>query len=156
MITKKDWDALPLKAKREILSAYYGDDFEEHFVSKQFLYEYRHNFDFDEHGKRLKQLLSMLYRVSSGEIYLKIPITYDPKSNQATFLSRPETPKRGTKAPTTNASPVKRTEWYCDYISKMDDDVAHAWCEADSKESARSYFLSEYWDIKEIINIYRK
>jgi len=154
MITKKDWDSLPLKVKREILSAYYGDDFEEHFVPKQFLYEYRHNFDFDEQGRRLKTLLSLLYRVNSGGIYLKLPITYDPKSTQAKFLSRPEAPKK-SKAPTNKVSPVERTCWYCDYISKQDDDVAHVWCEAESKEEARSYFMSEYWDIKEIISIHK-
>lgn len=153
MITKKDWDSLPLAAKRNILSAYYGDDFESHYIPKQFLYEYRHNFDFDEHGKRLKKLLSMLYRISSSEIYLKLTFDYDPKSTQAKFLSRPEVPK---KSVTTKVSPVKRCEWYCDYISSTEDDVAHAWCEADSREEARAYFLSEYWDIKEIVNIYRR
>lgn len=153
MITKKEWDALPLKAKRDILSAYYGNDFEEHYIPKQFLYEYRHNFDFDEHGKRLKKLLSMLYRVNSGEIYLKLPITYDPKSAQSKFLSRPEVPKK-SKAPTNRISPVERTRWYCDYEDKHGD-LCHVWCEADSKEEARSYFMSEYWDIKEIISIHK-
>lgn len=153
MITKKDWDSLPLAAKRSILSAYYGDDFDSHYTPKQFLYEYRHNFDFDEHGKRLKKLLSMLYRVSSGEIYLKLPITYDPRSTQSKFLSRPDV--KVHKVPTTRVSPVERCRWQCDYISKTDHDVAHVWCYADSREEARAYFQSEYWDIEEIIQIYK-
>ena len=103
---------------------------------------------------RLKTLLSLLYRVNSGGIYLKLPIAYDPRSVQAKFLSRPEAPKK-SKAHTNRISHVERTRWYCDYISKQDDDVAHVWCEAESKEEARSYFMSEYWDIKEIISIHK-
>lgn len=150
MITKKDWDSLPLSAKRSILSVYYGEDFESHYIPKKFLYEYHHNFDFDEHGKRLKKLLSSLYRVNEGEIYIKIPITYDHKSAQSKFLANPAEQKN-----VNNVTPVERCRWQCDYISKDDDDLAHLWCYADSKEEARSYFLSEYWDIKEIIQIIR-
>lgn len=43
--------------------------------------------------------------------------------------------------------------YYIDYISNTDHDVCHVWCEAESKEQARSYVKSEYWDIEEIIDI---
>ena len=152
MITKKDWDSLALKTKRDILTAIYGSDFESYITLKKLLYEYRHNFDFDETGKKLKKVLSYIYRVSVTELYVRVPI--EDKKSPTRFLPTPVTPKP-TKATTSRVAPVERCRWYCDYISTFDDDVAHAWCEADSKEEARSYFLSEYWDIKEIISIHK-
>lgn len=153
MITKKDWDSLPLTTKREILSAYYGDDFEQFYSPKQLLYEYRHNFDYDETGRKLKKVLSSLYRANANELYIKIPIKCNSASRDK-FLVRPEAAKK-TKSPTNKVSPIERCRWQCDYISKVDYDVSHVWCYADSKEEARSYFLSEYWDIKDIIQIYK-
>ena len=43
--------------------------------------------------------------------------------------------------------------YYIDYISSTDHDVCHVWCEAESKEQARSYVKSEYWDVEEIISV---
>ena len=43
--------------------------------------------------------------------------------------------------------------FYVDYISSTDHDICHVWCEAESKEQARSYVKSEYWDIEEIISV---
>lgn len=152
MITKKDWDSLALNTKRDILGALYGSDFESYITLKKLLYEYRHNFDFDETGKKLKKVLSCIYRVSATELYVRVPV--EDRKSSTCFLPTPIPPKPA-KAPTNKATPVTRCRWYCDYISTFDDDVAHVWCEAESKEEARSYFLSEWHDIKEIISIHK-
>lgn len=154
MITKKDWDSLALSTKREILKALYGSNFESYTTLKSLLYEYRHNFDFDVTGKRLKKVLSCIYRVSANELYVKVNVAEDKKSSTK-FLLNPNEIKKVAKAPTNKVSPVNRCRWYCDYISRYDDDVDHAWCEAESKEEARAYFLSEFHDIKEIIDIHK-
>lgn len=39
------------------------------------------------------------------------------------------------------------------YISSNDDDCCSVWTEASSPEEAKSYVRSEYWDIKEIIEV---
>lgn len=153
MITKKEWDSLALLVKREILGALYGSNFESYITLKKLLYEYRHNFDFDETGKRLKKVLSCIYRVSKTELYVRVGVEDKPSS--AKFLPNPEVAKKAAKAPTNKVAPVTRCKWYCDYISKTDGDVCHVWCEAESKEEARSYIMSEYWDIKEIISIHK-
>lgn len=44
--------------------------------------------------------------------------------------------------------------YYVDYMDKSDD-LCHVWVEADSKEEARSEVESEYWDIKEILDIWK-
>lgn len=43
--------------------------------------------------------------------------------------------------------------WTVDYISKNDNDVAHAWCYAETKEEAERYIRGEFWDIKEVIQV---
>ena len=43
--------------------------------------------------------------------------------------------------------------YYIDYISSTDNDVCHVWTEANSKEQAIDNIKSEYWDIKEIIEV---
>lgn len=154
MITKKDWDNLPLETKREILATIFGDDFEQHLAPKKLLYAYHHNFDFDDTGKRLKKVLQQLYRIDSEKLYVKVEISHT-NSPRAKFLANPEDPKKVAKTPTNKVTPVERRRWYCDYIAKGDGDVCHVWCEADSKEEARYYFLGEYWDIDEIISIHK-
>lgn len=46
-------------------------------------------------------------------------------------------------------------KFYVTYISSTDDDVCHVWTMADSVEDAKSEIRSEYWDVKEIIEVTR-
>ena len=155
MITKKLWDTLPLEAKKSILRTLYNRDPETSPDLKPLLYQYKHNFEFDSTGAKLKNVLSHCYVTNSSNI---IRVSKDIIFNQSAtkFLQAPIVAKKTNRASTKTTSKVERARRYCDYISKTDDDVAHLWCEAGSKEEARSYFLSEYWDIKEIINIYKR
>lgn len=159
MITKKDWDSLPLATKRDILSTLYGDSFEQRYSTRQLLYAYHHNFDFDDTGKLLKNTLQQIYRVNDEELYVKVTVKYARNSTKAKFLASPvvET-KRSTSSKASCASSSTTNEtcrWYCDYISKTDGDVAHLWCEAKNRAEAESYFKSEYWDIEEILSIHK-
>lgn len=45
-------------------------------------------------------------------------------------------------------------KYYIDYLDKSDD-LTHVWVEAESREDARRQVLHEYWDIKEIIRIWK-
>lgn len=153
MITKKLWDTLPLEAKKSILRTLYNRDPETSPDLKPLLYQYKHNFDFDSTGAELKDVLSHCYVTNSSNI---IRVSKDIVFNQSAtkFLQAPVVAKKANRAPTKTTSKVERTRWYCDYKDKYGD-LCHVWCEADSKEKARSYFLSEYWDIKEIISIHK-
>lgn len=151
MITKKEWDALPLTAKKQILAIAYGEDFER-FPPKKLLYEYRHNFDFDETGKRLKKLLKMLYKTDDYTINVRVDVSVS-KIEKTCFLLTP-TPQKPPRVSTNKIAPVKTKRWRCDYTpTYCHEDLCHVWCEAESREEARSYFQSEYHDIYEIIQI---
>lgn len=153
MITKKLWDTLPLEAKKSILRTLYNRDPETSPDLKPLLYQYKHNFDFDSTGAELKDVLSHCYvTVSSNIIRVSKDIVFNQSATK--FLQAPVVVKKANRAPTKTTSKVERTRWYCDYEDKHGD-LCHVWCEADSKEEARSYFLSEYWDIKEIISIHK-
>lgn len=151
MITKKDWDSLPLNTKREILAAIYGDDFEQHRQSKELLYEYRHNFDFSDTGRRLKQVLAQIYRTAPNEVYIKVIVKHPATSSGAKFLASP-TPVKKVSKPT--YTPPQVCKWYVDYMDKGGD-LCHVWVEADSKDDAISQVRSEYWDIDEIISVHQ-
>ena len=159
MITKKDWDLLPLTTKRTILSTLYGDNFEQRYSTRQLLYAYHHNFDFDDTGKLLKSTLQQIYRVNDGELYVKVTVKYVCTSAQAKFLASHVVEKKrntSSKASSASSSGTNGTcRWYCDYISKTDGDVAHVWCEAETRAEAESYFKSEDWDIEEILSIHK-
>lgn len=152
MITKKEWDALPLSTKKQVLAIVYGEDYER-FPPKQLLYEYRHNFDFDDNGKRLKKLLKLLYKSDNGAINVRVDVPVS-KAERVYFLPSPQPVKRIPRASTSSVAPLKTKRWRCDYTPTYDhEDLCHVWCEAASREEARSYFLSEWHDIYEIIQI---
>ena len=153
MITKKLWDTLPLEAKKSILRTLYNRDPETSPDLKPLLYQYKHNFDFDSTGAKLKDVLSHCYVTNSSNI---IRVSKDIIFNQSAtkFLQAPVAVKKTNRAPVNTVSKVERCRWYCDYRDKYGD-LCHVWCEAESKEKARSYFLSEWWDIKEIISIHK-
>lgn len=44
-------------------------------------------------------------------------------------------------------------KFYIDYIDKSDD-ICHVWTNARDAQEALSSVKSEYWDIKEIVQIY--
>lgn len=44
-------------------------------------------------------------------------------------------------------------KYYVTYISSTDDDCCTIWVNANSVAEAKSEARSEYWDIKEIINV---
>lgn len=44
-------------------------------------------------------------------------------------------------------------KYYVTYISTQDDDVSKVWVEASSKDEAIREAKSEYWDIKDIIQV---
>ena len=47
------------------------------------------------------------------------------------------------------------SRWIVDYEDKSGD-LSHVWVEASSKSEAEDYVRSEYWDIAEIIDIYKQ
>ena len=44
--------------------------------------------------------------------------------------------------------------YYIDYLDKSKD-LTHVWVDATSKEDARRQVMREYWDIDEIIRIWK-
>lgn len=44
-------------------------------------------------------------------------------------------------------------KYYVTYRSSSDGDCCTVWTEANSKQDAIDYVKSEYWDIKEIIDV---
>lgn len=156
MITKKLWDELSLNTKKSIINTIYNSaEARTQYKTNRLLYPYKHNFDYNSTGQLLKYVLSCCYTTNSENL-IRISVNVGLSKTGAKFLETPAAVKKTNKAPINTVSKVEICRWYCDYISKTDDDVAHLWCEADSKEEARSYFLSKHWDIKEIINIYKR
>lgn len=43
--------------------------------------------------------------------------------------------------------------FYVTYTSSQDNDCCTVWTEASSKQEAIDYVKSEYWDVKEIIEV---
>lgn len=135
-LTKKQWNTLSSKTRKDIIYTIYGENLPQYYQTLVYS-EYKHDFDYNQVGKRLKHILSQCRVQSDGTI--DVVVTINPAY----------APKASTKpAPTEN----KLSTWYVDYEDKSGD-LCHIWVEATSKEDARSAALDEYWDIKEITQI---
>ena len=107
---------------------------------------YNHDFDFDESGKKLKEILSTCYLQKDGKVNVIISFTptYAPKT----------TNKPVTKQSTNKQKPVeyKTSRWYIDYEDKLGD-LCHIWVEAYDEQDAIENAKHEYWDIVNIISV---
>lgn len=147
MITKKYWDSLPISTKRGILGVIFGEDFEKYPNRKCLLQEYRHNFDFDDTGKWLKQVLSQCYKNSEHTINVR-KVIFIKKGETCRFIAPPQPVKKATPQTT------EEKHWQIDYTAK-DGDLCHIHCYARSKEDAIDYLYSEYLDVQEVIQVIR-
>lgn len=83
MITKKFWNTLTVRDKRDILDICYGKD----YLNKGYgilLFEYKHDFDFDETGKKLKRTLEHCYLQKDGTV--NVTVTIKPEKSGQKFL----------------------------------------------------------------------
>lgn len=145
-LTKKQWNTLTSNTRREIISVIYGEEHYPSHVYPSYLgdlinAEYKHDFDFDRTGKKLKEILSKCRVQSDGTIDVVVTIkpTYTPK----TIVSRPVK---------TVSKVLEKSTWYVDYEDKSGD-LCHIWVEAYDKQDAIEEAKHEYWDINEIISV---
>ena len=107
---------------------------------------YKHDFDFDASGKKLKEILSTCYLQKDGKVNVIVSITptYAPK-----VANKPVTKKSSNKQ-----KPVeyKTSRWYIDYEDKSGD-LCHIWVEAYDEQDAIENAKHEYWDIVNIISV---
>ena len=147
MITKKLWNSFDDNTRRAIIEIYCGQDFDVLFSIYQNLETpYKHDFDFDESGKKLKEILSTCYLQKDGKINVIVSITpnYAPKVAN----------KSVTKKSTNKQKPVeyKTSRWYIDYEDKSGD-LCHIWVEAYDRQDAIENAKHDYWDIANIISV---
>ena len=98
---------------------------------------YKHDFDFDESGKKLKEILSTCYLQKNGKVNVIVSVTptYAPKTIN-------------------KQKPVeyKTSRWYIDYEDKSGD-LCHIWVEAYDEQDAIELARLKYWDISNIISV---
>jgi len=135
MITKKLWNTLSEKTRREYIEIVYGDNPPE--VYKWFINNnYYHDFCYDDRGGRLKRLLSYGRLQSDGSIDIVLTI-------QPTYLPHKVSSGIGK-------STIKK--WKIDYIDTSED-LNHVWLAALSSSDAEEKVKRGYHDIDHIINI---
>ena len=147
MITKKLWNSFDDNTRRAIIEIYCGQDFDVLFSIYQNLeIPYKHDFDFDASGKKLKEILSTCYLQKDGKVNVIVSITptYAPK-----VANKPV-----TKKSTNKQKPVeyKTSRWYIDYEDRSGD-LCHIWVEAYDEQDAIENAKQEYWDIVNIISV---
>ena len=147
MITKKLWNSFNDSTRRDVIKIYYGKDFNMlPSIYQNLKTSYNHDFDFDESGKKVKEILSTCYLQKDGKINVIISFTptYAPK-----VANKPV-----TKKSTNKQKPVeyKTSRWYIDYEDKSGD-LCHIWVEAYDEQDAIENAKHEYWDIANIISV---
>ena len=147
MITKKLWNSFDDNTRRAIIEIYCGQDFNVLFSIYQNLeIPYKHDFDFDASGKKLKEILSTCYLQKDGKVNVIVSVTptYAPKVVN----------KSVTKKSTNKQKPVeyKTCRWYIDYEDKSGD-LCHIWVEAYDRQEAIELAKLKYWDISNIISV---
>lgn len=79
MITKKIWNSLTNKCRQELLEATFGveiDYMPQHI--KNLVNPYKHDFDYDIGGRRLKDILSYIYlKGKELRVLISIPVEYE-------------------------------------------------------------------------------
>ena len=147
MITKKLWNSFDDNTRRAIIEIYCGQDFNVLFSIYQNLeIPYKHDFDFDASGKKLKEILSTCYLQKDGKVNVIVSIT--------PTYARTVANKSATKKSTSKQKPVeyKTSRWYIDYEDKSGD-LCHIWVEAYDEQDAIENAKHEYWDIVNIISV---
>lgn len=71
MITLKLWNSMTHNTRRAILGAYFGEDYRR---IDEYCKQYHHNFDYDSHGKTLKEVLSCCNKQKDGSINVVVNI----------------------------------------------------------------------------------
>ena len=95
MITKKLWNSFDDSTRRDVIEIYCGQDFNMlSSIYQNLKTPYNHDFDFDESGKKLKEILSTCYLQKDGKINVIVSITpnYAPKTT-----NKPATKKSTNK-----------------------------------------------------------
>ena len=147
MITKKLWNSFDDSTRRDVIEIYCGQDFNMlSSIYQNLKTPYKHDFDFDESGKKLKEILSTCYLQKDGKVNVIVSITpnYAPKT----------TNKLVTKKSINKQKPVeyKTSRWYIDYEDRSGD-LCHIWVEAYDRQDAIENAKHEYWDIVNIISV---
>ena len=147
MITKKLWNSFDNSTRRTIIEIYYGQNFNMlPSIYQNLKTPYNHDFDFDESGKKLKEILSTCYLQKDGKVNVIVSFTptYAPKAVN----------KSVTIKSTNKQKPVehKISRWYIDYEDKSGD-LCHIWIEAYDEQDAIENAKHEYWDIVNIISV---
>lgn len=147
MITKKLWNSFDDSTRRAVIEIYCGQGFYMlPSVYQNLKTPYNYDFDFDESGKKLKEILSTCYFQKDGKVNVIVSITpnYAPKTTNKSVI----------KKSTSKQKPVeyKTSRWYIDYEDKSGD-LCHIWVEAYDKQDAIEAAKVEYWDIVNIISV---
>lgn len=75
MMTLKVWNSLSSETRKEILSYWYIEP-EKCPFTRGLIDEYHHNFDYDDNGKRLKNILDCCYlRPSDNKIVISMEVS---------------------------------------------------------------------------------
>ena len=75
MMTLKVWNSLSSETRKEILSYWYIEP-EKCPFTRGLIDEYHHNFDYDDNGKRLKNILDCCYlRPSDKKIIISMEVS---------------------------------------------------------------------------------
>ncbi len=130
MITLKLWNSLSDESRAKICKTL--------GTSGKIENPYHHNFDFDEHGKKLKSILESCNLQKDGTINVVVPVkpTYEVVKKKVEVKKPIE---------------VKKPERFCyvGYFYEYDDegnrvDDFKEWCEEESIEDAKDYFRHDH------------
>ena len=147
MITKKLWNSFDDSTRRAVIEIYYGQNFNMlPSIYQNLKTPYNHDFDFDESGKKLKEILSTCYLQKDGKV--NVIISFTPTYALKT------TNKPVTKQSTNKQKPIeyKTSRWYIDYDDRSGA-LCHIWVKAYDKQDAIEAAKVEYWDIANIISV---
>lgn len=132
MITLKLWNSLSDESRTRICKTL--------GTSGKIEQPYHHNFDYDEHGKRLKAVLERCNLQKDGTINIIVPIkpTYGTTTNKKVVEAK-------------KPIEVKQPERYCfiGYFYEYNDESERVddfkeWVEAENIEEAKEYFQDDH------------
>ena len=135
MITLKLWNSLSDESRAKICKTL--------GTSGKIENPYHHNFDYDEHGKKLKSILESCNLQKDGTINVVVPVKPTYGAAKKVDVKKPVETKNPVEVK------VPKRYRYIGYFYEYDEegetiDDFKEWCEADSIEDAKFYFQDDH------------